>query len=149
DGAEEMRALGALFRHPVRLLPLPGRAGAIVGARRAVLGDGRARRVVRAVLPARSDRHDPGRSLRGAGDAEPELPDHRAAGRWAEDSARIAKRWTEMTYVTADRSEKSLVGLLSLESGSAIAGGGGLVLVFLVSLLARAGLLKGGWVVPS
>jgi len=65
-----------------------------------------------------------------------------------EDEVVIGKGSDETTFVLADRGEKSLVGLLSLESGAALAGGAGLVLVFLVSLLARAGLLKGGWVVP-
>ena len=65
-----------------------------------------------------------------------------------EDDVMIGKGSGETTFIIADRSEKSLVGLLSLEAGAALAGGAGLVLVFTVSLLARAGLLKGGWVVP-
>ncbi len=65
-----------------------------------------------------------------------------------EDEVMIGKGTDETTFVIADRGEKSLVGLLSLESGAALAGGAGLVLVFLVSLLARSGLLKGGWIVP-
>ena len=60
----------------------------------------------------------------------------------------IGKGSGETTFVIADRSEKSLLGLLSLEAGAALAGGVGLVIVFTVSLLARSGLLKGGWVVP-
>jgi len=65
-----------------------------------------------------------------------------------EDDVMIGKGSGETTFVIADRSEKSLLGLLSLEAGAALAGGVGLVIVFTVSLLARSGLLKGGWVVP-
>jgi len=64
-----------------------------------------------------------------------------------EDDVLIGKGSDETTFVIADRSEKWLVGRLALQAGAALAGGAGVVVVFSVSLLARAGILPGGWIV--
>lgn len=64
-----------------------------------------------------------------------------------EDDILIGKGSDETTFLIADRSEKALLGRLSLQAGAALAGGVGMVGVFTVSLLARAGLLSGGWIV--
>ena len=64
-----------------------------------------------------------------------------------EDDVLIGKGSDETTFVIADHSEKWLVGRLALQSGGALAGGAALVVVFGVSILARAGVLPGGWIV--
>ncbi|HEV8703267.1 MAG TPA: GIDE domain-containing protein [Candidatus Polarisedimenticolia bacterium] len=64
-----------------------------------------------------------------------------------EDDVLIGKGSDETTFVIADRSEKWLVGRLALQAGAALAGGAGVVVVFSVSLLARVGILPGGWIV--
>jgi hypothetical protein len=65
-----------------------------------------------------------------------------------EDDILIGKGSDETTFLIADRSEKALLGRLALQAVAALAGGVGMVGVFTVSLLARAGLLPGGWIVP-
>ena len=64
-----------------------------------------------------------------------------------EDDVLIGKGTDETTFLIADRSEKSLLGRLSLQAGAAFAGGAGAVIVFSVSLLSRSGLVPGGWIV--
>lgn len=64
-----------------------------------------------------------------------------------EDDILIGKGSDETTFLIADRSEKALLGRLALQAGAALAGGVGMVGVFTVSLLARAGLLPGGLIV--
>jgi hypothetical protein len=72
-----------------------------------------------------------------------------ASGRAAapEDDILIGKGSDETTFLIADRGEKTLLGRLALQAVAALAGGAGMVVVFSVSLLARAGLLPGGWIV--
>jgi hypothetical protein len=70
----------------------------------------------------------------------------REAAASPEDDILIGKGSDETTFLIADRSEKSLLGMLSLQAGAALAGGAGMVIIFAVSLLARAGLLPGGWI---
>ena len=65
-----------------------------------------------------------------------------------EDDVLIGKGSDETTFLIADRSQKWLVGRLALQSVAALAGGAGVVVVFSVSLLARAGILPGGWIIP-
>ena len=64
----------------------------------------------------------------------------------AEDEIVIGQGIGEKIFLIADRSEKSLLGRLALQSGAAIAGGAGLLLVFGVSLLARTGILPETWI---
>jgi hypothetical protein len=71
----------------------------------------------------------------------------REAATAPEDDIQIGKGSDETTFLIADRSEKALLGRLSIQAGAALAGGAGAVIVFSASLLARAGFLPGGWVV--
>ncbi len=64
-----------------------------------------------------------------------------------EDDILIGKGTDETTFLIADRSKKSLLGRLSFRAGAGLAGGAGAVIAFGVSLLARSGLLPGGWIV--
>jgi hypothetical protein len=64
-----------------------------------------------------------------------------------EDDIVIGQGIGERTFLIADRSEKSLLGRLALQSGAAIAGGAALLLVFGVSILGRVGVLPDGWVI--
>lgn len=63
-----------------------------------------------------------------------------------EDDIVIGQGIGEKTFLIADRSQKWLVGRLALQSGGAIAGGAGLLLVFGVSILARTGILPETWI---
>jgi hypothetical protein len=65
-----------------------------------------------------------------------------------EDDILIGKGSDETTFLIADRSEKWLLGRLALQSVGALAGGAAMVVVFGVSLLARSGILPGGWIIP-
>ncbi len=65
-----------------------------------------------------------------------------------EESIAIGKGSAETTFVIAGRGEKSVLIRLRLEVAGSFAGGAGLVVVFAVSLLARAGVLQGGWLFP-
>jgi hypothetical protein len=65
-----------------------------------------------------------------------------------EDEVLIGKGSDETTFLISDRSEKWLLGRLALQSGGALAGGAAMVVVFGVSLLARAGVVQGGWIIP-
>ena len=65
----------------------------------------------------------------------------------AEDDIVIGQGIGERTFLIADRSEKSLLGRLALQSGAAIAGGAALLLVFGVSILGRVGVLPDGWAI--
>jgi hypothetical protein len=65
-----------------------------------------------------------------------------------EESIAIGKGSDETTFVIAERGEKSLLLRLGLEAAGALLLGGTVVLVFGVSLLARAGAVRGGWVFP-
>ena len=72
----------------------------------------------------------------------------REAAAAPEDDILIGKGSDETTFLIADRSERALLGRLALQAGGALAGGAGVVIVFSVSILARTGLLPGGWIVP-
>ena len=65
-----------------------------------------------------------------------------------EESILIGKGTDETTFVIAERGEKALLMRLGLTAAGAFLGGGAAVVVFLVSLLARAGVMRGGWIVP-
>lgn len=65
-----------------------------------------------------------------------------------EEAILIGKGADESTFVIAERGEKALLMRLGLTAFGAFFGGGAAVVVFLVSLLSRAGLMRGGWIVP-
>ncbi len=65
-----------------------------------------------------------------------------------EESVAVGKGSEESTFILADRSERSLLGRLGLQAGAALVGGAAAVVIFLVSFLARSGMLHGGWIVP-
>ena len=65
-----------------------------------------------------------------------------------EDTVAIGKGSDETTFVIATRGEKSLLLRLRLEVAGSLVGGAVAVVVFSISLLTRAGLLRGGFVFP-
>ena len=65
-----------------------------------------------------------------------------------EESILIGKGTDEKTFVIAEHGERSLLIRLGLTAAGALVGGGAAVVVFLVSLLARSGLMRGGWIFP-
>src|SRR2546422_95745 len=65
-----------------------------------------------------------------------------------EESIAIGKGTDEKTFVIAERGERSLLIRLGLTAAGALLGGTAAVVVFLVSLLARSGVMGGGWVFP-
>ena len=65
-----------------------------------------------------------------------------------EDTVAIGKGSDETTFVIAARGEKSLLLRLRLEVAGSLVGGAVAVVVFSISLLSRAGLLRGGFVFP-
>ena len=65
-----------------------------------------------------------------------------------EDTVAIGKGSDETTFVIAARGEKSLLLRLRLEVAGSLVGGAVAVVVFSISLLTRAGLLRGGFVFP-
>jgi len=65
-----------------------------------------------------------------------------------EESILVGKGSDETTFVIAERGEKALLLRLGLTAAGALLGGGAAVVVSLVSLLARAGVVRGGWALP-
>jgi len=65
-----------------------------------------------------------------------------------EETILIGKGTEESTFVIAERGEKALLMRLGLTAAGSFLGGGAAVVVFLVSLLSRAGVVRGGWIVP-
>ena len=65
-----------------------------------------------------------------------------------QDDLMLGRGDTETTFVIADRGEKSLVRMLAFKVGGALVSGGAIVLVTMVSLLARSGALPFPWVIP-
>jgi hypothetical protein len=65
-----------------------------------------------------------------------------------EEGILIGKGTDESTFVIAERGEKALLMRLGLTAVGSFLGGGAAVVVFLVSLLSRAGVMRGGWIVP-
>jgi len=66
----------------------------------------------------------------------------------AEETIGIGEGSDETTFVIAARGEKSLLLRLRLEVAGSLVGGAVAVVVFSISLLSRAGLLRGGFVFP-
>jgi len=65
-----------------------------------------------------------------------------------EESILVGKGSDETTFVIAERGEKALLLRLGLTAAGALLGGGAAMVASLVSLLARAGVVPGGWVIP-
>ena len=65
-----------------------------------------------------------------------------------EETIAIGKGSGESTFVIAARGEKSLLMRLGLEAAGGIVGGAVVVAMFALSLLARAGVLRGGFTFP-
>ncbi len=65
-----------------------------------------------------------------------------------EDEVAIGKGTDEKTFVIADRSEQSIARGLGLKAGAALVFGPLIVVLVALSILSRAGLLPGGFVIP-
>ena len=65
-----------------------------------------------------------------------------------EDDLVVGKGSAETTFVIADRSEASIARMLSWKAGASLLFGPAIVIVIVVSLLARSGVFPAGWAIP-
>ena len=65
-----------------------------------------------------------------------------------EESILNGKGTDETTFVIAERGEKALLLRLGLTAAGGLLGGGAAVILSIASLLARAGVMRGGWIIP-